>query len=294
MKLVHFKKQNNEKIGIHTEKGILDIRRAAKLLNLPSVSRMEELFVDSQSKLEELTQLHQKVTDTQLENVFFSEESVQFLPVLTRPRKIITINYNYLGHASERTETVPTALSIGNKLSNTLAAHNQNIPLPTFAEEYDYGAELVIVMGKKTKKILTEDASETILGYSIGNDLSARDLQGPPHTNLLGRSLDYFAPVGPYLVTREEVDSNALDIELKLNGKIRQKNNTQNMLHHPAEIVSMLSQYMTLSPGDLIFTGTPEGVIKGTINSSPTQWISAGDTIEISIGQLGTLKNTFF
>lgn len=293
MKLIHFKKQNTEKLGIQTEKGILDVRRAAKILNIPVATQMTELFTDSKTKLEQLAYLRQKVAEKRLEHVFFSEESVQFLPVITRPSKIITINYNYLGHASERTEIIPTVLTMGSKTQNTLAAHKQNIPLPTFAEEYDYGAELVIIMGEKTKNICPENAPAHILGYSIGNDLTARDLQDAANTNLLGKSLDYFAPVGPYLVTSDEVNSNDLTIELKLNGQIKQQNNTQNMLNNPAEIVSKLSQYMTLSAGDLIFTGTPEGVIKKN-KTIQTGWISAGDTIEISIEQLGTLENTFF
>lgn len=294
MKLVHFKKQKNEKLGIQTDEGILDIYRAATLLNMPAASTMEDLFVNSQYKLEQLEQLRKAVVEKKLKNVYFSEESVQFLPVVTKPGKIITINYNYLGHASELTEIVPTTLSIGSKLRNSLAAHNQNIPLPTFAEEYDYGAELVIVIGKKTKNVCTEDSPAAIFGYSIGNDLIARDLQEPSYLNVLGKSLDYFAPVGPYLVTRDEVNANELDIELKFNGETRQKNNTQNMLHNPAEIVSALSQYITLEPGDLIFTGTPEGVIGGKKLNNEAQWISAGDTIEITIDQIGTLKNTFF
>lgn len=293
MKLIHFKKQNMEKLGIQTEKGILDVRRAAKILNIPVATRMIDLFTNSKTELEQLAYLRQKVIEKRLENVFFSEESVQFLPVITRPSKIITINYNYLGHASERTEIIPTTLTIGSKTQNTLAAHKQNIPLPTFAEEYDYGAELVIIVGEKTKNICTEEAASHIFGYTIGNDLTARDLQDTTNINLLGKSLDYFSPVGPYLVTGDELDPNELAVELKLNGQTKQQNNTQNMLYKPAEIISKLSQYMTLSAGDLIFTGTPEGVIKGN-NTTQTDWISAGDTIEISIDHLGTLKNTFF
>lgn len=274
--------------------GILDVGKAATLLDMPVARTMEDLFTDSELKLEQLVQLRQAAADIRMEKVFFREENVQFLPIVTRPSKIIAVNYNYLGHASELTEVVPTALSIGSKLKNSLAAHNQNIPLPTFAEKYDFGAELVIVIGKKTKNVCTDGALSSIFGYTIGNDLVARDLKEPSFTNVLGKSLDYFAPVGPYLVTKDEVNADNLGIELRLNGEVRQKNNTQYMLHNPAEIVSTLSQYITLEAGDLIFTGTPEGVIGGQKISSQVQWISSGDTIEISIDHLGTLKNTFF
>lgn len=294
MKIVHFKKQNVEKIGIKTNQGILDVRRAAKVLNESSIDSMDELFNDPQNSLAKLEKLQQKVTDKQLNNVYLDEESIHFLPLITNPDKIITVNYNYLLHASEQIESVPTVLSFGSKFKNSLAAHNQNIPLPTFAEKYDFGAELVIVIGKKTKNVSTTKAMAHIMGYSIGNDLSARDLQEASQTPLIGKTLDYFAPIGPYLVTKDEVNPDELDIALTLNGDKYQQNNTRNMLFSCAEIVSMLSQYIALVPGDLIFTGTPEGVLEGNSHLPGSKWISSGDTINICINGLGTLTNQFF
>ncbi|MFL2099610.1 fumarylacetoacetate hydrolase family protein [Desemzia sp. FAM 23991] len=294
MKIVHFKKQNIEKIGIKTNQGILDVRRAAKVLNEPSIDSMDALFNDPQNGLAQLKHLLQKVSEKQLSNVYINEEDIYFLPIFTQPGKIITVNYNYLLHASEQIESVPTVLSFGGKFKNSLAAHNQNIPLPTFAEKYDFGAELVIVIGKKAKMISSETALKHIIGYSIGNDLSARDLQESSQSQSVGKMLDYFAPVGPYLVTKDEVDPDDLDISLTLNGELYQHNNTRNMLFSCAEIVSLLSQYMTLLPGDLIFTGTPEGVLEGNSRLPESNWISSGDTIKVLISGLGTLTNSFF
>ncbi|MBM6615726.1 fumarylacetoacetate hydrolase family protein [Desemzia sp. RIT804] len=294
MKIVHFKKQNVEKIGIKTNQGILDVRRAAKVLNESSVNSMDEIFNDPQNSLAQLKNLQQKVVEKKLSNVYINEDNIYFLPIITNPDKIITVNYNYVLHASEKIESIPTVLSFGSKFKNSLAAHNQNIPLPTFAEKYDFGAELVVVIGKKAKNVTVENALTHIMGYSIGNDLSARDLQDASQNQLTGKTLDYFAPIGPYLVTKDEVDPNELDISLALNGEIHQKNNTKNMLFSCSEIVSTLSQYMTLVPGDLIFTGTPEGVLETSSDFSPSKWISSGDTIDISISDLGTLTNNFF
>ena len=294
MKIVHFKKQHVEKLGIKTNQGILDVRRAAKILNESPINSMIELFNDQNNSLAQLEKLQQKVTDKQLTNVYINEDNIYFLPIITKPDKIITVNYNYLLHASEQIESIPTVLSFGSKFKNSLAAHNQNIPLPSIAEEYDFGAELVIVIGKKAKNISPEKALEHILGYSIGNDLSARDLQKSSQTPLSGKTLDYFAPVGPYLITKDEVNPDELEITLTLNGDLYQKNNTRNMLFSCAEIVSLLSQYMTLVPGDLIFTGTPEGVLEGNSRLSQSKWISSGDTIDVSISGLGTLTNQFF
>lgn len=301
MRIVHFKKQNISRIGIKTEQGILDVKRASKELDLPAADSMKNLLNDVPKALYQLNDLLQAVQDKALFDFYISEENIYFLPINTDPDKIITIDYNYLMHASEQNGDIPTALSFGGKFKNSLAAHNQTIPLPTFAERYDYGAELVIVIGKKAKNVPKETAFEHILGYSIGNDLSSRDIQEAAQNKMAGKTLDYFAPVGPYLVTKDEVDPDRLDIQLSLNGDIRQRNNTKNMLFCTADIVSMLSQYMTLVPGDMIFTGTPEGVTSGfgmmsgfRENVPGSNWISSGDTIEVSIESLGTLRNTFF
>lgn len=301
MRIVHFKKQSISRIGIKTEQGILDVKNASKELGLPAADSMKKLLSDVPKALNQLNALLQSVQDKALFDFYINEENIYFLPINTDPDKIITIDYNYLMHASEQNGDIPTALSFGGKFKNSLAAHNQTIPLPTFAEKYDYGAELVIVIGKKAKNVPKETAFEHILGYSIGNDLSSRDIQEAAQNKMVGKTLDYFAPVGPYLVTKDEVDPDHLDIQLSLNGDIRQRNNTKNMLFCTADIVSMLSQYMTLVPGDMIFTGTPEGVTSGFGMMSDfrehvpgSSWISSGDTIEVSIQSIGTLRNTFF
>lgn len=301
MRIVHFKKQNISRIGIKTEEGILDVKSSSKELGFPAAGSIKELFSNLPTALNQLNDLLEAVQKESMTDFYINEESIYFLPINTDPDKIITIDYNYLMHASEQNGDIPTALSYGGKFKNSLAAHNQTIPLPTFAEKYDYGAELVIVIGKKAKNISKESAFDYILGYTVGNDLSSRDIQEAAQNKLAGKTLDYFAPVGPYLVTKDEVDPDHLDIQLSLNGNIRQRNNTKNMLFCTADIVSMLSQYMTLSPGDLIFTGTPEGVTSGFGMMSSfkehvpgSNWISSGDTIEVSIESIGTLRNTFF
>lgn len=294
MRIVHFKKQNISRIGIKTKNGILDVKSASKHLGLPAPRSIKELFDNVPKVLSQLNDLLQAVQKKTLPEFYINEESIHFLPVNTDPDKIITVDYNYLMHASEQNGDIPTALSFGGKFKNSLAAHKQIIPLPAFAEKYDYGAELVIVIGKKAKNVSKETALEYVLGYTIGNDLSSRDIQQAAQNKLAGKTLDYFAPVGPYLVTKDEINPDRLDIQLSLNGAIRQKNNTKNMLFCSSDIISMLSQYMTLVPGDMIFTGTPEGVMSSFNERVPeSKWISSGDTIEVSIQSIGTLRNTF-
>ena len=185
---------------------------------------------------------------------------------------------------------IPTSPIIFSKFNNALAAHNQKIPLPKNAEKIDYEAELVIVMGKEAVNVSKEDALSYVFGYTVGNDLSARDLQFRTSQWLLGKSCDSFAPIGPYLVTADELDPNSLDISCKVNGSLRQSANTKDMIFDCATIISDLSQHMTLKPGDIIFSGTPDGVILG-YPEEKQEWLKSTDIVEISIENIGTLVN---
>ena len=162
--------------------------------------------------------------------------------------------------------------------------------LPLNAKQFDYEAELVIVIGKTVENVSRENAMSHIFGYTIGNDLSARDLQFRTGQWLLGKTCDGFAPIGPYLVTADEVDSSNLEISCSVNGELRQQGNTKNMIFDCAHIVSYLSQHMTLRPGDIIFTGTPAGVILG-YPEEQRNWLKSGDEVVISIEKIGSLKN---
>jgi 2-keto-4-pentenoate hydratase/2-oxohepta-3-ene-1,7-dioic acid hydratase in catechol pathway len=206
------------------------------------------------------------------------------------PGKIICVGLNYRNHAKESGLEPPPVPVLFPKYLNSLAAPDEAIPLIPAAKRYDYEAELAVVIGKRTKYVSEEAALDAVLGYCNANDISARELQGLTSQWMLGKALDKFLPIGPYLMTADEARNpqNWL-VRCWLNGDLRQNSNTSDMIFSVAQIVSFVSQHMTLEPGDLISTGTPEGVILGR---KERIWMKAGDTMTVEVGPLGKLTNT--
>ncbi|NOU67375.1 FAA hydrolase family protein [Paenibacillus sp. LMG 31461] len=226
-------------------------------------------------------------------NTFLLDEfQVKYGPCVTHPGKIICVGLNYRKHAEETNATIPQYPILFNKFNNTITAHSDEIPLPNrVTSQVDYEAELVIVIGKQAKYVSKEQALSHVFGYCNVNDLSARDLQIRTQQWLLGKSCDKFSPIGPYLVTAEEVgDPNQLTISCTVNGETRQSSHTSDMIFHCDEIVSYISQHMTLSPGDIILTGTPEGVVLGKPVDQRV-YLKHGDVVTIAIEKLGALTN---
>ena len=163
------------------------------------------------------------------------------------------------------------------------------MPLTDAATQYDYEVELAVVMGETTKNVSAADALNTVFGYATANDLSARDLQNRTSQWLLGKTMDKFMPIGPYLVTADEVrDPQKLAIRTWLNGELRQNSNTDDMIFPVAELIAYISRHFTLEPGDVIITGTPEGVILGMAEK---RWMVPGDVVEVEVDGLGKLRN---
>jgi len=159
------------------------------------------------------------------------------------------------------------------------------------AKKFDYEVELVIVMGKQAKNVSEADALSYVAGYCTGNDFTARDLQleTPSAQWMIGKTPDQFAPLGPYMVTADQIDPDNLKIELRLNGETRQSSNTNDLIFNCRQIISFISRYIMLNPGDIIFTGTPEGVILGHPKDKQV-WLKPGDQIACSLEKLGELK----
>lgn len=178
-----------------------------------------------------------------------------------------------------------------NKYNTALTGHRNIIKVSQeAAEQFDYEVELVIVMGKVARNVSEAAALSYVFGYATGNDFTARDLQRVSSQWMLGKSLDNFAPLGPYLVTADQVpDPNALKIECRVNGEVRQSSNTSDMVFNCASLISYISKYFTLRPGDIIFTGTPEGVIAGYPKERQV-WLKAGDRLTSTIEKLGELQ----
>lgn len=214
-----------------------------------------------------------------------------FAPIV--PTDILAIGLNYHAHAKETGSTVPENPMLFIKASNSLANPDDPIVLPTNSQKVDYEAELVVVMARDAKNVSREHALDYVLGYMCGNDVSARDWQKETKLNggqfARGKSFDSFAPIGPWIVTKDEIPHpNSLSIECRINGESMQSSNTRDMIFNVAEIVSSLSMTMTVRAGSIIFTGTPEGV---GVARQPPRFLRAGDVVEVTIEKIGTLRN---
>ena len=212
--------------------------------------------------------------------------------LISNPKSIICIGLNYADHIAETSLATHDFPEIFMKTTNALAGHQDTITIEDESFHYDYEGELVIIIGKAGKNISREQAKEHILGYTIGNDVSARALQFRGSQWILGKSLDNFAPIGPVIVSHDEFDFDNATITTTVNGEVRQQAQLQQMLFKPDAIIEFVSQYITLQEGDIIFTGTPSGVILGK-NESKYGWLKSGDTVSISISGIGTLVNQF-
>ena len=212
--------------------------------------------------------------------------------LISNPKNIICIGLNYADHIAETSLATHDFPEIFMKTTNALASNHDTINIEDESLHYDYEGELVIVIGKAGKNIPRDKAKEHILGYTIGNDVSARALQFRGSQWILGKSLDNFAPIGPIIVSPDEFDFDNATITTTVNGEVRQQAKLQQMLFKPYEIIEFVSQYITLQEGDIIFTGTPSGVILGK-NESKYGWLKSGDTVSISISGIGTLENKF-
>ena len=278
MKLVNFKAGNETRLGILQAEGVLDVQAADKT----APGTMEELIAAGAAGLEQLAKLT---------GPLLPEAALVYAPSVTCPEKILCVGLNYKSHRDECAIDIPEFPVLFSKFNNALAAHNQTIQLPKTAMKFDYEAELVIIIGKTAVDVTPQTALEYVFGYTAGNDLSARDLQFRTSQWLLGKSCDHFAPIGPCVVTANEIDPHNLAIQCTVNGEVRQAANTGDMIFDCATVISYLSRHMTLQPGDLIFSGTPGGVILG-YPEERQQWLKAGDMVCVSIEKIGALSNT--
>ncbi len=268
--------------GIITNNGVISIDNSTTLFN-------EKENIDFRLTKQDIEKLKQSMPAFLDKFELILEESLDIGPCVPNPAKIICIGLNYRRHAIESGMGVPPVPVAFTKYNNTLTEYGNDIPLGTEGEQFDYEVELGVVIGSRCKNVLKEDALNYVLGYCVANDLSCRDLQFKTSQWLLGKSLDRFLPLGKYVVTADEVgDPQDLQLTCTLNGELRQNSNTADMIFSVAEIISFLSKYMTLEPGDLILTGTPEGVIMGLPEK---KWLKPGDIVRVEIEKLGYSEN---
>jgi 2-keto-4-pentenoate hydratase/2-oxohepta-3-ene-1,7-dioic acid hydratase in catechol pathway len=220
----------------------------------------------------------------------YSLDAVEYLPAVDAG-KVVAIGRNYYDHAVEGGNEPPKSPLLFTKFTNALAGHNARVKLHAISEQIDFEAEMAVVIGKRASKVDEADALDYVFGYAPLNDVSARDLQFSDGQWVRGKSLDGFCPVGPFITTRDEIaDPQALKIEGVLNGQVMQSSNTKMMIFGVAYLIHYISQGITLEPGDVIATGTPEGV--GVFRKPPVL-LKDGDVFEVAIEGLGALRNTF-
>lgn len=215
-------------------------------------------------------------------------EAVHLGPPIPDPDKIICLGLNYRSHAAEAGFKVPTVPILFAKYRNALTGPHDPIVLPSVSDEIDYEGELAVVISKPCKDVSVTAALSVVAGYMVFDDVSARDVQMRTGQWLSGKTLDTFAPCGPALVINEIRDPQALDIATRLNGQTLQESNTRSMIFSVAESIAYISRLMTLQPGDIIATGTPEGV---GFKHTPPIFLKHGDVVEVEIEGIGCLQN---
>ena len=229
----------------------------------------------------------QKAIDSAGDSVPLS--SVKLLAPIPRPGKIICVGLNYSDHAAETGQPIPTIPIIFSKYSNTVIATGDAIVLPHVTNQVDYEAELGFVIGKTARYVTAANALDYVAGYLPVNDVSARDYQNRTSQWTMGKTFDTFAPMGPALVTSDEIpDPGNLKISLTINGEMLQDSNTNKLIFNIPQLVASLSEVMTLEPGDVVSTGTPPGV---GFARKPPRFMKPGDVVSITIEHLGTLTN---
>lgn len=226
-----------------------------------------------------------------LNDIDFSNKinNTDLLAPIPDPSKIICLAFNYYDHARDAGLTPSNEPVIFIKPRTTLNHPFNDVVCPFFVERLDYEAELAVIIGKNTKDIEPENASDCIFGYTILNDVSARDIQFKDKQFTRGKSIDTFAPSGPWITTKDEIDDpQNLQIVTKVNGEIRQNSSSSKMVISIEKIISSLSKVMTLEAGDIISTGTPAGV---AMSMKEPKYLKSGDVVEITIENLGTIRN---
>ncbi|GJD70690.1 Ureidoglycolate lyase [Methylobacterium gnaphalii] len=289
--LLNLRREGGYGLGVKTQAGVLDVTAAGRALGLAYPADMDDLLQNG--KGEQLDTLVKAASEKAPRAHLLDEASIAYAPLVTRPEKIIMMGFNYKHHAEETGTPIPKNPPLFNKYNNALNHHGGTIKLPTAAaREFDYETELVIVFGRECRDVSEADALNYVAGYATGNDFSARDLQTLTSQFMIGKTSDGFAPLGPYLVTADLVkDPNNLRLETRVNGVQRQDWNTNDMIFNCRQLISFASKIMTLKPGDIFYTGTPQGVIFGEKKPrSERQWLKAGDEIACSLEGLGELK----
>ena len=284
MKLVNYRKNGQNVLGVLTERGVAEIPRRE---GVPSTV-MEALRMGRADAAAALS----GAADTA--ERFLSPEKIEYAPAVDEPEKILCVGKNYKAHADEVPELFKLstrAPEIFCKYRNTLVPHGGRVRLNPRSKKHDYEAEIAVVIGHTASHLSVEEAEGAIFGYTLANDISARDLQKAASQWTPGKTCDTFCPLGPCVLTADEVAWDTFVLTGYKNGELRQSGRAKDMMRGIPELVSFLSGCCTLEPGDVILTGTPAGVIFGRPEGEQ-DWLKAGDTLEVRADGIGALSVT--
>jgi acylpyruvate hydrolase len=309
LKLISFEFHGEQKLGALDDQWIIDLGRAHELFlsetaraHVSVPSRFPQRIIDLLELGEELRTYTSKLTDhvhsllpersseLKQQRVLLDATNVHILAPVPDHPKIICLGLNYRDHAEEAHVPLPKRPLLFSKPSTAIIGPEDFVVYPKISTQVDYEVELAAIIGKRGKYIAESDAFDHIAGYTVFNDISARDIQFADEQWFRGKSFDTFAPTGPCLVLREQVgDPHNLKIELRVNGEVRQRSTTANMIFKIPQLVAFISNTMTLQPGDIIATGTPAGV--GYYAKPERRLLKPGDLMEAEIENVGVLRN---
>jgi 2-keto-4-pentenoate hydratase/2-oxohepta-3-ene-1,7-dioic acid hydratase in catechol pathway len=290
MRLVSYDVNSQWRAGVVIGERVMDAAAAAEAAQLTQDSPIDwtsnrsviQIALDDQARLESAAHALAAKSPTA------AIDAVRLGPPIIDPDKIICLGLNYRSHAEEAGFKVPTVPILFAKYRNALTGPTSPIILPSVSDEIDYEGELAVVIGKQCRDVAAADALSVVAGYMAFNDVSARDIQMRTSQWLSGKTLDTFAPCGPALVVNEIRDPQTLNLATRVNGRTLQQANTRMMIFSVMESIAYISRLMTLQPGDIIATGTPEGV---GFKRQPPIFLHHGDVVEVEIEGIGTLRN---
>ena len=297
MRLVTYSRMGVPSIGVHIESGILDIPDAASYFGRKYHVHGQSFpttmldLLNWESGIEVVSQIVKRHEQSPNEERLLTREpsSLTLEAPIPRPGKIIAVGRNYLDHIKETGTEVPTFPVVFAKFPSCVIGPNDPIQIPKISKQIDWEVELAVVIGKMCKDVEEDQSLDFIAGYTIINDVSARDLQHSDRQYVRSKSLDSFCPMGPCIVTRDELgDGSDLKMITKINGVIKQNSTTSKMIFSVPQIIAHLSKSFTLEPGDVIATGTPSGV--GFVRNPP-EFLKSGDVVEQFIEKIGFLRN---
>jgi 2-keto-4-pentenoate hydratase/2-oxohepta-3-ene-1,7-dioic acid hydratase in catechol pathway len=298
MKLLTYKTQDTEpRLGFLHNNQVIDMEDFGEISNFPLPNDMLDLIDMGFEIIAEITEMIAETPENFFEEIAYEFHEVTFLAPIEKPRKnIVGIGLNYTEHVAESARTLdttgklPSKPIIFSKPPTTVTATNTEIIKNTkLTSQLDWECELAVVISKKGKYVAKEDAMDYVFGYTVINDISARDCRREGQW-IVSKGQDTFAPMGPVLVTRDEIENpHNLNLTLKVNGVEKQNSNTKFMLFNINDLIEDLSIVFTLEPGDIIATGTPSGVGAGR---DPQEWLHNGDVVEATVEGIGTIVNT--